>query len=89
MEEYEVLCEVCVIGMMIMCVVKYCSIFKEICFRIVIVEEVVEVLEVYIIVLLILGCQYLILIGDYQQLRFIFVVYDLVKRYKLDVFLFE
>lgn len=47
--------EVVVIGMIIIGVVKYCVILEEIKFIIVVVEEVVEVLEVYIIIFLIKG----------------------------------
>ena len=89
MEEYEVLREACVIGMTTACAAKYRSILKEIRPRIVIVEEAAEVLEAHIIASLTSGCQHLILIGDHQQLRPTPAVYDLAKRYKLDVSLFE
>ena len=89
MEEYEILCKACVIGMTTTCAAKYRSILKEIRPRIVIVEEAAEVLEAHIIASLTPGCQHLILIGDHQQLRPTPAVYDLAKRYKLDVSLFE
>ena len=89
MEEYEVLRGACVIGMTTTCAAKYRSILKEIRPRIVIVEEAAEVLEAHIIASLTPGCQHLILIGDHQQLRPTPAVYDLAKRYKLDVSLFE
>ena len=89
MEEYEILCKACVIGMTTTCAAKYRSILKEIRPRIVIVEEAAEVLEAHIIASLTSGCQHLILIGDHQQLRPTPAVYDLAKRYKLDVSLFE
>ena len=89
MEEYEVLREACVIGMTTTCAAKYRSILKEIRPRIVIVEEAAEVLEAHIIASLTSGCQHLILIGDHQQLRPTPAVYDLAKRFKLDVSLFE
>ena len=89
MEEYEVLRKACVIGMTTTCAAKYRSILKEIRPRIVIVEEAAEVLEAHIIASLTPGCQHLILIGDHQQLRPTPAVYDLAKRYKLDVSLFE
>ena len=89
MEEYEVLREACVIGMTTTCAAKYRSILKEIRPRIVIVEEAAEVLEAHILASLTSGCQHLILIGDHQQLRPTPAVYDLAKRYKLDVSLFE
>ena len=89
MEEYEILRKACVIGMTTTCAAKYRSILKEIRPRIVIVEEAAEVLEAHIIASLTSGCQHLILIGDHQQLRPTPAVYDLAKRYKLDVSLFE
>ena len=89
MEEYEILCKACVIGMTTTCAAKYRSILKEIRPRIVIVEEAAEVLEAHIIASLTPGCQHLILIGDHQQLRPTPAVHDLAKRYKLDVSLFE
>ena len=89
MEEYEVLRKACVIGMTTTCAAKYRSILKEIRPRIVIVEEAAEVLEAHILASLTSGCQHLILIGDHQQLRPTPAVYDLAKRYKLDVSLFE
>ena len=89
MEEYEVLRKAYVIGMTTTCAAKYRSILKEIRPRIVIVEEAAEVLEAHIIASLTSGCQHLILIGDHQQLRPTPAVYDLAKRYKLDVSLFE
>ena len=89
MEEYEILCKACVIGMTTTCAAKYRSILKEIRPRIVIVEEAAEVLEAHIIASLTPGCQHLILIGDHKQLRPTPAVYDLTKRYKLDVSLFE
>ena len=88
-EEYEILCKACVIGMTTTCAAKYRSILKEIRPRIVIVEEAAEVLEAHIIASLTPGCQHLILIGDHQQLRPTPAVHDLAKRYKLDVSLFE
>ena len=89
MEEYEILRKACVIGMTTTCAAKYRSILKEIRPRIVIVEEAAEVLEAHIIASLTPGCQHLILIGDHKQLRPTPAVYDLAKRYKLDVSLFE
>ena len=89
MEEYEILCKACVIGMTTTCAAKYRSILKEIRPRIVIVEEAAEVLEAHIIASLTPGCQHLILIGDHKQLRPTPAVYDSAKRYKLDVSLFE
>lgn len=55
-----------VIVMIIIGVVRYQRVFNEIGLKIIIVEEVVEVLEVYIIFILSNKCEYLILIGDYK-----------------------
>ncbi|XP_033114446.1 NFX1-type zinc finger-containing protein 1-like isoform X2 [Anneissia japonica] len=57
--------------------------------KIVIVEEAAEVLEAHIVSSLTEGCEHLILIGDHQQLRPNPTVYDLAKRYKLEISLFE
>lgn len=83
------MCLVIVIGMMIIGVVRYQFVFQDIGLRVVVVEEVVEVLEVYVFIMLSLECEYLILIGDYKQLKFNLIVYKFVKDYNFDVFLFE
>lgn len=88
-EDLYIFKDVQVVGMIIIGVVKYCQILQKVELRIVIVEEVVEVFEVYIIVILSKVCQYFILIGDYQQLCFSVNVYDLVKNFNFEVFFFE
>ena len=57
--------------------------------KIVIVEEAAEVLESHIVSALNAGTQHLILIGDHKQLRPKPNEYNLAKKYKLDVSLFE
>ena len=57
--------------------------------RIVIVEEAAEVLESHIVSALNAGTQQLILIGDHKLLRPKPNEYELAKRYKLDISLFE
>ena len=89
MEEYKVLCNARVIGMTTTCAARYRTILQKICPKIVLVEEAAEVLEAHIITSLTKGCQHLILIGDHQQLRPTPAVYELAKKYKLDVSLFE
>ena len=89
MEEYRVLCNARVIGMTTTCAARYRTILQKICPKIVLVEEAAEVLEAHIIASLTKGCQHLILIGDHQQLRPTPAVYELAKKYKLDVSLFE
>ena len=89
MEEYDILRRARVIGMTTTCAARYRRILKEIRPKIVLVEEAAEVLEAHIITSLTKGCQHLILIGDHQQLRPAPAVYELAKKYKLDVSLFE
>ncbi|KAG4069526.1 hypothetical protein HA402_006892 [Bradysia odoriphaga] len=55
----------------------------------VIVEEAAEVLEAHIVTSLTKYTDHLILIGDHQQLKPSTAVYDLSKKYDLDVSLFE
>ena len=78
-----------VIGMTTTGAGKHRSILQRICPQIVLVEEAAEVLEAHIITSLTKGCQHLILIGDHQQLRPTPAVYELAKKYNLDVSLFE
>ena len=88
-EDFRVLRNACVIGMTTTCAARYRRILQRIRPKIVLVEEAAEVLEAHIITSLTKGCQHLILIGDHQQLRPKPEVYELAKRYKLDVSLFE
>ena len=78
-----------VIGMTTTCAGKHRRILQRIRPKIVLVEEAAEVLEGHIITSLTQGCEHLILIGDHQQLRPTPAVYELAKKYKLDVSLFE
>lgn len=57
--------------------------------RIVIVEEAAEVLEAHLLTSLTVACEHAILIGDHKQLRPNPAVYELAKKYKFDVSLFE
>ncbi len=68
---------------------KYQHILHLVKPRIVIVEEAAEVLESHIVSALNTGTQHLILIGDHRQLRSKPNVYQLAKKYRLDVSLFE
>ena len=88
-EDFRVLRDARVIGTTTTCAARYRRILQRIRLRIVLVEEAAEVLEAHIITSLTKGCQHLILIGDHQQLRPRPEVYELAKRYKLDVSLFE
>ena len=89
MEERHILCRARVIGMTTTCAARYRHILQKICPKIVLVEEAAEVLEAHIIASLTKGCEHLILIGDHQQLRPSPAVYELAKKYKMDVSLFE
>ena len=89
MEEFDILRRARVIGMTTTCAARYRHILQKICPKIVLVEEAAEVLEAHIITSLTKGCEHLILIGDHQQLRPSPAVYELAKKYKLDVSLFE
>jgi len=53
------------------------------------VEEAAEVLEAHIVTSLSSSCEHLILIGDHQQLRPSTAVFELSRKYHLDVSLFE
>lgn len=88
-EDFRVLRNARVIGMTTTCAARYRRILQRIRPKIVLVEEAAEVLEAQIITSLTKGCQHLILIGDHRQLRPKPEVYELAKRYKLDVSLFE
>lgn len=88
-EDFHVLRNARVIGMTTTCAARYRRILQRIRPKIILVEEAAEVLEAHIITSLTKGCQHLILIGDHQQLRPKPEVYELAKKYKLDVSLFE
>ena len=57
--------------------------------RIMIVEEAAEVLEAHIVTSMPQTTQHLILIGDHQQLKPSPTVYELARKYNLDISLFE
>ena len=88
-EDFHILRNARVIGMTTTCAARYRRILQRICPKIVLVEEAAAVLEAHIITSLTKGCQHLILIGDHQQLRPTPAVYEVAKKYKLDVSLFE
>jgi len=78
-----------VIGMTTTGAAKYQHILHFVKPKIVIVEEAAEVLESHIVSALSAGTQHLILIGDHKQLKPKPNEYELAKRFKLDVSLFE
>lgn len=55
----------------------------------VIVEEAAEILEAHIVTALTRDCQQLILIGDHKQLKPSTTVYELGRKYRMDVSLFQ
>ena len=78
-----------VVGMTTTGAARLHSVVKNIKSKIMIVEEAAEVFEAHIVASLTPSCEHLILIGDHQQLRPNPTVYELCKRYNLDVSLFE
>ncbi|KAL3859446.1 hypothetical protein ACJMK2_009666 [Sinanodonta woodiana] len=78
-----------IIGMTTTGAAKYRHLIQSVKPKIVIVEEAAEVLESHIITTLNPECEHLILIGDHQQLRPTPCVYELAKKYHLDISLFE
>nr|XP_039261242.1 NFX1-type zinc finger-containing protein 1-like isoform X2 [Styela clava] len=68
---------------------KYRSLINRLPIKIVIVEEAAEVLEAHIVAALPKTTQHLILIGDHKQLKPSPAVYELAKKYKLEISLFE
>ena len=78
-----------IVGMTTTGTAKYQRILHMIKPKIVIVEEAAAIMESHIVSLLNAGTQHLILIGDHKQLRPKPNEYNLVKKYKLDISLFE
>ena len=89
LESLDILRTATVIGMTTTGAAKNRKLLQKVGPRILIVEEAAEVLESHIVTTLNTNCQHLILIGDHKQLRPNPTVYDLAKRYKLDISLFE
>lgn len=88
-ESFEILQQAKVIGMTTTGAAKNRRILQKVKPRVIIVEEAAEVLESHIITTLNEDCQHLILIGDHKQLRPNPTVYELAKKYNLDISLFE
>ena len=78
-----------VIGMTTTGAAKYQHVLHMVKPKIVVIEEAAEVLESHIVSCLTASTQHLILIGDHKQLRPKPNVYELAKRYNLDISLFE
>ena len=88
-KDSEIMRKADVIGMTTTGAARYWHVLQQIQPKIIIVEEAAEVLESHIVTTLSPGCEHLILIGDHKQLRPSPTVYELAKRYKLDLSLFE
>uniref|UniRef100_A0A914W199 UBA domain-containing protein n=1 Tax=Plectus sambesii TaxID=2011161 RepID=A0A914W199_9BILA len=78
-----------VIGMTTTGAAKHKATLRTIQPRIVIMEEAAEVLEAHLVTSLTEGCQHAILIGDHKQLRPNPAVYELAKKFGLEISLFE
>ncbi|XP_031552537.1 NFX1-type zinc finger-containing protein 1-like [Actinia tenebrosa] len=78
-----------VVGMTTTNAAKYHDLLQRVRPKIVIVEEAAEVLEAHILTSLPLDCEHVILIGDHQQLRPSCTVYELAKKYNLNISMFE
>ncbi|XP_037044307.1 NFX1-type zinc finger-containing protein 1-like [Bradysia coprophila] len=88
-EDLEIVQGYSIIGMTTTGAAKYHHIIDGIKPRIIIVEEAAEVLEAHIVTSLCSKTDHLILIGDHQQLKPNPAVYELAKKFKLEVSLFE
>ncbi|XP_066288836.1 LOW QUALITY PROTEIN: NFX1-type zinc finger-containing protein 1-like [Branchiostoma lanceolatum] len=88
-EDGEIMKEATVIGMTTTGAARYRSVLQDIRPAIIVVEEAAEVLEAHIVTTLSQQCQHLILIGDHQQLRPNPTVYQLARKYDMDISLFE
>ncbi|XP_046375708.2 NFX1-type zinc finger-containing protein 1-like [Haliotis rufescens] len=88
-EDRTILQNCSIIGMTTTGAARYQKVLNEIGPKIIVVEEAAEVLEAHVIGTLSRRCQHLILIGDHLQLRPNPTVYDLAKKYNLEISLFE
>uniref|UniRef100_A0A914PM37 NFX1-type zinc finger-containing protein 1 n=1 Tax=Panagrolaimus davidi TaxID=227884 RepID=A0A914PM37_9BILA len=87
--DLEIMKHAKVIGMTTTAAAKYQSTLRSIKPRVVIVEEAAEVFEAHIVTSLTEACEHLILIGDHKQLRPKPAVYNLAKKFNMDISLFE
>lgn len=78
-----------VIGMTTTGAARYRALLQRVAPRVVIVEEAAEVLEAHLVTSISGGCEHFILIGDHKQLRPSPAVYELARKYHLDISLFE
>ncbi|KAL3859442.1 hypothetical protein ACJMK2_009662 [Sinanodonta woodiana] len=78
-----------VLGMTTAGVAKYRHLIQTVKPKLIIVEEAADVLESHIVTILNPECQHLILIRDSQYTRPNPCIYELAKKYHLDISLFE
>ena len=88
-EEEQVMRQATVVGMTTTGAARYHSVLQRIAPKIVVIEEAAEVMEAHIITSLSHNTKHTILIGDHKQLRPKAAVYELARKYNLEVSLFE
>ncbi|KAF4520804.1 hypothetical protein B566_EDAN002382 [Ephemera danica] len=88
-DDLEILREADVVGMTTTGAARLHKLLRKLGPEIVIVEEAAEVMESHVVACLTEKCCHLILIGDHKQLRPQVATYELEKKYKFDVSLFE
>lgn len=88
-ETIDILERCAVMGMTTTGAAKFRKLLQKVQPQIIIVEEAAEVLESHIITTLNSNCKHLVLIGDHKQLRPSTAVYELCKKYGMDISLFE
>lgn len=88
-ETVEIMRECSVMGMTTTGAAKFRKLLQKVNPQIIIVEEAAEVLESHIVTTLNDKCKHLILIGDHKQLRPSTSVYELSKKFEMDVSMFE
>ena len=88
-EEEQVMRQATVVGMTTTGAARYHSVLQRIAPKIVVIEEAAEVMEAHIITSLSHNTKHTILIGDHKQLRPKATVYELARKYNLEVSLFE
>lgn len=89
LNDYEICKSAHVIGLTTTGASKYRKLISLLAPKIVIVEEASEVLEGHLVAALPYSAQHVILLGDHQQLRPIASVYELGRKYNLEISLFE
>lgn len=89
MQDKELLKNARIVAMTTTGASKYAKLIDAIAPKVTIIEEAAEVPESHIVASLTKKTEHLILIGDHKQLRPKVNVYDLAKKFKLEISLFE